>query len=103
MIVDYATFAARFGPPGPAPPPVTPADRALLALVRDASLVSLAPANEAFARKRGPAPYAVRAGFVLGGAPREATFALAADGGVTRLAGDAEVCARIRALADARA
>lgn len=99
MMLDYATFASRFGPPGPPPPPVSPADRVLLALVSDASLATLAPANEAFARKRGRAPYAISAGFVIGGTPRAATFALAVDGGVERLAGDPDACARVRAAA----
>jgi hypothetical protein len=97
--LDYDAFAARFGPPGPPPPPVSPADRVLLALVDDDSLASLAPANEAFARKRGRAPYAIRAGFLIGGTARTATFALAPDGGLSRLAGDPDACARVRSAA----
>jgi hypothetical protein len=95
--LDYTTFAARFGPAGPPPPPVTPADRVLLSLVTDDALASLAPANEAFARKRGRAPYAIRAGFLIDGKSRAATFALAPDGGVERLSGDPDACARVRA------
>ena len=94
LILDYATFAARFGAPGPPPPAATPVDRMLAALVRDPTLRALSPPNEAFARKRSPAPYPVRATFVLEGQAREASFVLAPDGRIDALAGDRLACAR---------
>ena len=101
MLMDFATFVARFGPAGPPPPPVTPVDRVLLALVRDPSLRALSPANEAFARKRGPSPHAVSAAFEIGGSPRQATFTVSMTGALGDLAGDADACARVRATASA--
>jgi hypothetical protein len=92
LILDFATFAARFGAPGPPPPPVTPVDRVLLALVRDSSLRSLSPANEVFARKRGRPPYVVRAGFAMDGAEKVATLTIAADGTAAGIAGDPQAC-----------
>ncbi len=38
LLLDYASFAARFGAPGPPPPPATAVDRALTTLVRDPAL-----------------------------------------------------------------
>lgn len=98
MILDYAGFAARFGAPGPPPPRATPVDRLLAALVRDPGLRMLSPPNEAFARKRSRAPYAIRAAFVIEGREREASFTLAADGGLDGLTGDPLAAARARAL-----
>lgn len=96
LILDYATFAARFGAPGPPPPAATPVDRMLAALVRDPALRALLPPSEAFARKRSPAPYPVRATFVLEGETREASFVLAPDGRIDGLAGDRLACDRTR-------
>jgi hypothetical protein len=96
LILDYATFAARFGAPGPPPPAATPVDRMLAALVRDPALRALSPPNEAFARKRSRVPYPVRATFLLEGQTREALFVLAPDGRMDGLAGDRLACARTR-------
>lgn len=101
LILDFATFAARFGAPGPPPPPVTPVDRLLLALVRDPALRSLSPANEVFARKRGRPPYVVRAGFAVDGAEKLATITIGADGTDAGVAGDPEACARASAAVQA--
>src|SRR5262245_43910842 len=43
LILDYAGFAERFGAAGPPPPPCTPVDRALRALIREPSLRFLTP------------------------------------------------------------
>lgn len=98
MLLDYAAFAARFGAPGPPPPPATPVDRMLAALVRDPALRRLSPPSEALARKRLHVPYPVRAAFLLEGATREAELMLAPAGRVTALSGDAAACARVREL-----
>ena len=99
LILDYTAFAARFGAPGPQPPAVTPVDRTLSALMRDPALRALSPPNEAFARKRSRAPYAVRAAFALEGQTREASFTLALDGRMDGLTGDRLACAHARELA----
>ncbi len=98
LLLDYAGFAARFGAPGPPPPPATWVDRVLAALVRDPALRGLSPANEAFARKRRQVPYPVRATFLIEGVLCEATLALAPDGRVTALAGAPAACQRLRGL-----
>jgi len=96
--MDYADFAARFGAPGPPPPPATPVDRMLAALLRDPPLRLLSPGSEAFARKRRQVPYPVRAGFLIEGNGREASFTLAPDGRMDGLFGDPLACARVREL-----
>jgi hypothetical protein len=96
LLMDYAAFAARFGAPGPPPPPATPVDRKLAALVRDPALRLLSPGSEAFARKRRRSPYPLRAGFLIAGSPREASFTLAPEGALDGLTGDPLACARVR-------
>jgi len=98
LILDYAGFTARFGAPGPPPPSATPADRRLVALVRDPALRALSPPSEALARKRSAAPYPVRARFLIDGRDREASFTLASDGRVDGFAGDPLARARAREL-----
>jgi hypothetical protein len=98
LLLDYAAFAARFGAPGPPPPPATPVDRLLAALVRDPALRALSPGSEAFARKRRQVPYPVRAGFLIEGSGREASFMLAPDGRMDGPSGDPLACARVREL-----
>ncbi len=88
LILDYAAFAARFGPPGPPPPPATPVDRLLARLIRDPSLVMLSPASEAVARRRRRLPYPVRARLRVGGVVAEAAMTVSADGAVSALDGD---------------
>jgi hypothetical protein len=96
LILDYASFAARFGAPGPPPPAATPVDRILAALVRDPALRMLWPGSEAYARKRRFSPYPIRAGFLIAGRSREASFTLTPGGGMDGLSGDPLACARVR-------
>jgi hypothetical protein len=98
LILDFAGFAARFGSPGPVPPPATPVDRMLALLVRDPALRALSPASEAFARKRRQVPYRVRAAFLLDGARREVVLTVAPEGGLAALSGDPIAGARVREL-----
>lgn len=99
MVLDYGDFAARFGPAGPPPPPATPVDRLLTALIRDPALRRLIPANEAVARRRREVPYPVRVTMRLGGALVEAQMTVSALGAIVALAGDPVACARVRELA----
>lgn len=57
VILDYPSFAERFGAAGPPPPPCTPVDRVLSTLIRDPAMRSLKPASEALARRTGKTPY----------------------------------------------
>jgi hypothetical protein len=98
MLLDYAGFAARFGPPGPPPPPATPVDRLLTALIRDPGLRRLSPASEAIARRRRQVPYPVHATLAIDGALTEAHMTLAATGALVALDGDPRACARVREL-----
>jgi hypothetical protein len=98
LLLGYAAFAARFGAPGPPPPPATPVDRMLAALVRDPALRRLSPPSEALARKRRRSPYPVRAGFEIDGATCEARMSVAPEGRMTGLTGDPAACARVREL-----
>jgi hypothetical protein len=99
MVLDYGDFAARFGAAGPPPPPATPVDRLLTALIRDPALRRLIPASEAVARRRRQVPYPVRVTMHLGGAPVEAQITVAALGAIVSLAGDPAACTRVRELA----
>jgi hypothetical protein len=96
LLLSYAEFAARFGAPGPEPPPATPVDRMLAALVRDPALRLLSPGSEAVARRRRLTPYAVRVAFAIDGVTREARMNVSPDGGMSALAGDPLACARVR-------
>jgi len=98
LLTDYAGFAARFGAPGPAPPPATPVDRLLTTLIRDPALRLLSPASEAVARRRRQVPYPVRVGLVIDGATVEARMTLSAAGTMTDLDGHPGACARVREL-----
>ena len=98
LLLDYAEFAARFGAPGPPPPPTTPVDRMLAILVRDPALRLLSPGSEAVARKRRRLPYPVRAGFAIEGVTREAQLTPTPEGQLSALTGDAAACARVREL-----
>ena len=96
LLLDYRSFAERFGAPGPPPPPQTPVDRMLASLVRDPALRVLSPGTEAVARRRRQTPYPVRAGFALGGAMREARLTITPDGRLASLTGDDAACTRVR-------
>jgi hypothetical protein len=96
LIMDYAGFAARFGPPGPPPPPATPVDRLLTALIRDPALRRLSPASEAVARRRRQRPYPVAVAYELDGVMAEARMRVAPSGAVTDLVGDPGACERVR-------
>ena len=96
LLLDYAEFAARFGPPGPPPPPATPVDRMLAALIRDPALRTLSPASEAFARRRRQVPYPVLAGVVIDGLVAEARLVLSTAGAIADLTGHPGACARVR-------
>ncbi len=98
LMLDYAGFAARFGPPGPPPPPATPVDRLLTRLIHDPALRRLTPASEAVARRRRVMPYPVRVEFLLDGALAEARMTLSSTGVVSGLTGDPGACARAREL-----
>lgn len=101
LVLDFASFAARFGAAGPPPPPATPVDRLLAGLIRDPALRALSPPNEAFARKRRELPYRVRAEFLIDGITRQAKLALTREGRLESLEGDDDACARVRALSAA--
>ena len=96
VLMDYAGFAARFGPPGPPPPPPTPVDRLLTLLIRDPALRMLSPASEAVARRRRLVPYPVRVDLLVDGVLAEAGMTLSPAGVVADLAGHPGACARVR-------
>ena len=96
LLLDYAGFAARFGPPGPPPPPATPVDRLLTVLIRDPALRLLSPASEAFARRRRRVPYPLRVDLLIEGALVEARMTLSITGDVADLTGPPGACARVR-------
>lgn len=98
LMLDYAGFAARFGPPGPPPPPATPVDRLLTRLIRDPSLRRLSPASESMARRRRLVPYPVRVELLMDGALAEARMTLSITGAVADLTGHPGACARVREL-----
>ena len=98
LILDYGGFAERFGPAGPFPPPCTPVDRALRALIREPALRSLAPPSEALARRARSTPYRFKVELAIAGAPRVAQLALMPDGRIEALEGEAQACERVRAL-----
>jgi len=96
--LDYESFAARFGAPGPPPPAASPVDRALIRLLEDPALRSLAPASEAVARRRRLAPYRFRIGLRLGNETRGCEMTLSPAGRVEALEGDTQACAKVRAI-----
>ena len=98
LTLDYPAFAARFGAPGPPPPPTTPVDRMLAALVRDPALRLLSPGSEAVARRRRLSPYPVRVGFAIEDATLEARMTVTPEGRMASLTGDPAACARVRDL-----
>ena len=98
LLMDYAAFAARFGPPGPPPPPSTPVDRLLTRLIRDPALRRLSPASEAVARRRRQVPYRVHVVLSIDGASAEARLTLSAAGIMADLTGHPGACARVREL-----
>ncbi|HET9328349.1 MAG TPA: hypothetical protein VFQ05_16405 [Candidatus Eisenbacteria bacterium] len=57
FILHYEEFTKRFGAAGPPPPPCTPVDQVLSALIRDPALRSLKPPSEALARRTRKTPY----------------------------------------------
>lgn len=99
MLLDYAGFAARFGAPGPPPPPATPVDRLLAMLIRDPALRRLVPASEAVARRRGRVPYPVQVLLMIGGESAAADLTLSTTGAIVALSGHPGACARVRELA----
>ena len=98
LLMDYGSFAARFGPPGPPPPPSTPVDRLLTMLIRDPALRLLSPASEAVARRRRQVPYPVRVDLMIDGSLAEARMTLSITGVVTDLTGPPGACTRVREL-----
>lgn len=98
LLMDYAGFAARFGPPGPPPPPSTPVDRLLTLLIRDPSLRRLSPASEAVARRRRQVPYPVCVQIMMDGALADARMTVSTTGVVADLTGHPGACARVREL-----
>jgi hypothetical protein len=96
--MDYGSFAARFGPPGPTPPPSTPVDRLLTLLIRDPALRLLSPASEAVARRRRQVPYPVRVDLMIDGSLAEARMTLSITGVVSDLTGPPGACTRVREL-----
>ena len=101
MVTDFATFVRRFGSAGPPPPPATPVDRLLTALIRDPALTRLSPASEAVARRRRRVPYPVEVTMRIDGADASARFTLSALGAMIALTGDPAACARVQELAHA--
>jgi len=99
MLLDFAGFASRFGPAGPPPPPATPVDRLLTALIRDPALRRLSPASEAVARRRRQTPYPVRVAMLIEGSLAEASLTLSTLGAIVGIEGDPAACARVRTLA----
>ena len=97
LVLDYQAFSERFGSPGPPPPPATPVDRILAALVRDPALGSLSPPSEAVARRLRMAPYRFRVELVLDGQARTAELVLSPEGRAETLEGDDAACARVKA------
>jgi hypothetical protein len=95
-VLEYAAFGERFGSPGPAPPPATPVDRILAALVRDPALVSVSPRSEAGARRLGALPYRFRVELSVGGAVRAAVLVVSPKGRVVTLEGDDAACALVK-------
>jgi hypothetical protein len=101
ILLDFATFARRFGSAGPPPPPATPVDRLLTAFLRDPALRGLSPVSEAVARRRRRVPYPVQVTLEIDRAPAEARLALSPLGAIVELSGDPVACARVRELATA--
>ncbi|HKQ57130.1 MAG TPA: hypothetical protein VJY35_04615 [Candidatus Eisenbacteria bacterium] len=99
LLLDYRGFTDRFGAPGPPPPPATPVDRLLAAMIHDPDLRRLSPPSEAIARRRRQVPYPVLAQFTTAGGVAEARMTLGADGRLLTLLGDPGACDRVRELA----
>jgi len=98
-ISGYEDFGRRFGAPGPPPPPATPVDQLLAMLVRDASVVFLAPPSEAVARRAGASPYRFRLTISTSGEDQSATFGLHHDGRLEDLRGEPAACERVTVVA----
>jgi hypothetical protein len=98
MVLDYPSYAQRFGAPGPPPPPMTPVDRLLAVLLRDVTLQSLSPPSEALARRQGPGPYRFRVEWLVDGAAASAELRLGRDGRLIDMQGERDLCARLKAL-----
>jgi hypothetical protein len=96
MLIGWAEFAARFGAPGPPPPPATAVDRRLAALLGRADLRMLDPATECLARRRGPPPHRFEIELAPAGTPARATFELDAQGVVMAVSGDDDAVAAVR-------
>lgn len=97
LLIGWSEFAARFGAPGPPPPPATAVDRRLAALLGRADLRMLDPATECLARRRGPPPHRFEIELASAGVPARATFELDAGGAMGSISGDAAAVAVVRA------
>jgi len=97
LLIGWAEFAARFGAPGPPPPPATAVDRRLAALLGRGDLRMLDPATECLARRRGPPPHRFTIELAPAGALARATFELDAGGAVLSASGDPAAVAAVRA------
>jgi hypothetical protein len=98
VILDYAAFVERFGNAGPPPPPCTPVDRALRALICDPELLSLIPPSEALARRTGEMPYRFTVEIAEVGAQGRVILALSPDGTIVTMDGSAPARARVQTL-----
>lgn len=98
LVLDYPGYAARFGPAGPPPPPCTPVDRMLTALIREPALRSLAPASEVLARRALTTPYRFRVELHLEGATETAQLLVAPEGKILAVDGDPAAVSRLRAV-----
>jgi len=98
LLLDYAGFAERFGSAGPPPPPCTPVDHALTALIREPALRSLVPPSEALARRARSTPYRFKIELAVAGATQRAELSLMPDGRIVTLEGEPDARERVRAL-----
>jgi hypothetical protein len=98
VILDYHGFTERFGAAGPPPPPCTPVDRVLRALIRDPELLSLAPPSEALARRTGAMPYRFTIEIAEVGAQGRVVLSLTPEGKVVALEGSEPGKARVQSL-----
>jgi len=101
IVLDYDSFARRFGAPGPTPPPATPVNRILARLVRDPALSFLTPRSEAGARRLATRPYRFRVTFRLDAGACAADLAVTPQGDVVSLDGEAAACAQLREAVEA--
>jgi hypothetical protein len=91
MILDYASFAERFGAAGPSPPPCTPVDQVLSTLIRDPALRSLKPPSEALARRARKTPYHFQVEFEEEGKAQVAELDISEKGAIFKTDVDAPV------------